>query len=171
MRSDIAFFHVALPQGAQASVESRPVVADAVDRVDAGRPQGVSFECRLTPRAVTPGRGDRCRASGPLAMHRGLEAIGEAAAEVRGGRALSAFVRGAETSRILGVGERTRYAAQRARRRRRASHCPIRGGHRVGGRRHGRPYCRARRAACRRSMRPPAAARLSCSNGPPIRRR
>ena len=37
-----------------------------------------------------------------LAVHRALEAIGEAAAEVRVGRALSAFVRGAEPAESLG---------------------------------------------------------------------
>ena len=43
--------HVALPQGAQAAVETRPVVADAggevvveVDRVNAGRLQGDALQ-------------------------------------------------------------------------------------------------------------------------------
>ena len=45
--------HIALPQGVQAAVEPRPVVPDAgrdvvvdVDRVDAGRPQGVPLQVR-----------------------------------------------------------------------------------------------------------------------------
>ena len=51
---------------------------------------------KLTPDAAA----DVERAA--MAVHRALEAIGEAAAEVRVGRALSAFVRGAEPAESLG---------------------------------------------------------------------
>ena len=74
----------------------------ALEHLDAARRTLAAAKVDATPRPeLTPDAlADVERAA--LAVHRALEAIGEAAAEVRVGRALAAFVRGAEPAESLG---------------------------------------------------------------------
>ena len=74
----------------------------ALEHLDAAGRTLAAANVDATPRPeLTPdAAADVERAA--LAAHRALEAIGEAAAEVRVGRALSAFVRGAEPAESLG---------------------------------------------------------------------
>jgi transcriptional regulator with XRE-family HTH domain len=74
----------------------------ALEHLDAAGRTLAAAKVDATPRPeLTPdAAADIERAT--LAAHRALEAIGEAAAEVRVGRALSAFIRGAEPAESLG---------------------------------------------------------------------
>ena len=74
----------------------------ALEHLDAARRRLAAANVDATPRPeLTPdAAADVERAT--LAAHRALQAIGEAAAEVRVGRALPAFVQGAEPAESLG---------------------------------------------------------------------
>ena len=92
--------------GVAALFDEAPEPADhwtaALEHLDAAGRTLAAADVDATPRReLTPdAAADVERAA--LAAHRALEAIGEATAEVRVGRALSAFVRGAEPAESLG---------------------------------------------------------------------
>ena len=74
----------------------------ALEHLDAARRTlaAANVDATARPELTPDAAADVERAA--LAVHRALEAIGEAAVEVRVGRALSAFVRGAEPAESLG---------------------------------------------------------------------